>query len=150
MTSMARSGERSALTPSDDDLQGVDIEAASPSRRGSARRADSIAIWKISIRFFSPPEKPTLRPRRSISKSILRLVAVASRGLEELRRAHLGLAARLALGVDGSAHKGQAGTPGISSGYWNGQEDAPGRPFVGPQRQEVLAVERVAVPPVTS
>ena len=42
------------------DLEGVDVEAESVSSR-IAMRGLSIAICRISTRFFSPPEKPSLR-----------------------------------------------------------------------------------------
>src|SRR5574337_832429 len=54
---MARSGLRSALTPL------ATMRRASMSRPESvssrmASLGSSTAIWKISLRFFSPPEKP--------------------------------------------------------------------------------------------
>ena len=66
MTIIERSGERRRLTPS------ATILSASMSRPESvssstASRGCKTAICKISLRFFSPPEKPTLTARRSIS-----------------------------------------------------------------------------------
>src|SRR5918998_1048555 len=69
MTRKARSGERSAFTPSDT------MRSASMSRPESVssrmqKDGWSRAICRISMRFFSPPEKPTLRARLSISRGI--------------------------------------------------------------------------------
>ena len=63
---IARSGLRSALTPFET------IFSASMSRPESvssriASRGSSTAIWKISLRFFSPPEKPSFTERLSIA-----------------------------------------------------------------------------------
>ena len=51
-------------------------------------------IWTISARFFSPPEKPTLTGRLSISASMPSSAAWLSRELDELGAGQLGLAAR--------------------------------------------------------
>ncbi len=50
-------------------LERVDIETESVSSR-IASFGSSSAIWKISLRFFSPPEKPTLTARETIWLSI--------------------------------------------------------------------------------
>ena len=69
MTTIARSGERSALTPSET------IFSASMSRPESVSSStqsfgSSSFICRISARFFSPPEKPTFSGRFSIAMSI--------------------------------------------------------------------------------
>ncbi len=67
----ARSGLRMALTPCDT------IRSASMSRPESvssstASAGSSTAMWKISLRFFSPPEKPSFTERSSIFSSTSR------------------------------------------------------------------------------
>src|SRR3990167_9576221 len=114
MTSIPRSRARRALTPP------ATIFRASMSRPLSVssrmrKRGSSMAIWKISIRFFSPPEKPTLSARFSMSKLIFRALAVA----------------RAFLRNSGDLQR-----------ILERQEDPPGRPFVGFQGQQVLAVQR--------
>ena len=83
------------------------------------RRGSSTAIWKISLRFFSPPENPSLTEREAsllsssttarFSRIIFRnSVAVIGGWLKYSRLALT--AARMKLTID---------TPGISTGYWN-------------------------------
>ena len=65
----ARSGLRSALTPP------ATMRSASMSRPESvssrmASVGSSTAIWKISLRFFSPPENPSLTGRFSSDASM--------------------------------------------------------------------------------
>jgi hypothetical protein len=48
-----------------DNPQGVDVEAGIGLVE-NRRRGSSTAIWNISLRFFSPPEKPSLTDRLSI------------------------------------------------------------------------------------
>ena len=71
MRSMPRSGERMALTPL------ATIFSASMSRPESVSSrmlyfGSSIIIWRISLRFFSPPEKPSLTERAVNFRSISR------------------------------------------------------------------------------
>ena len=77
-----------------------------------------MAIWKISLRFFSPPEKPTLTSRRAnspfictkaiFSLSSFRYSAGVSSGRPcALRRADTAAFMKLVML-----------TPGISTGYW--------------------------------
>src|SRR3977135_1061499 len=71
MTTIARSGERSALTPS------------AATRSASMSRPESIssrmqtagstrALCELSLRFVAPPENPTLTPRLSMSCGMFR------------------------------------------------------------------------------
>jgi hypothetical protein len=56
----------------------------------------SSAIWRISLRFFSPPEKPALTGRFSRKSSIsTSSIAFSSRSAQEGDRVELLLAARL-------------------------------------------------------
>ena len=84
MTSIARSGLRSALTPA------ATIRSASMSRPESvsskmASAGSRIAIWRISLRFFSPPENPSLTERLmklgSISTSCIFSLASARKSI---------------------------------------------------------------------
>jgi len=68
-TIIDRAGVRSAFTPA------ATIRSASMSSPESvssrmARTGSSTAIWKISLRFFSPPENPSFTERRTSSSSI--------------------------------------------------------------------------------
>ena len=91
-----------------------------PESVSSSTQSDgsSSAICKISLRFFSPPEKPTFNGRFSISGSILSSFAFSR-------------TKRRKSGVDSSAcpralrtaftavrRKVMVATPGISIGYW--------------------------------
>ena len=101
----------------------------------------SIAIWKISLRFFSPPEKPTLTARCSRSSPMS-----SSLQLGPHRRAGTGRRrARARRGAGATAlsavrRKYMLFTPGISTGYWNARNTPVARPLVRRQRQQVAAV----------
>ena len=55
------SGPAARLTPSETIAQGVDVEPGIGLVQQGDTTGFSIAIWRISIRFFSPPEKPSFR-----------------------------------------------------------------------------------------
>ena len=83
-----------------------------------ASRGSNIAIWKISFRFFSPPEKPsfTLRFASLLSNSTIARFSrisfrnsVADTGFKPLYSRCAFTAARM---------KFTMLTPGISTGYW--------------------------------
>ena len=57
-------------------------------------------IWTISARFFSPPEKPTLTGRLSISMSIRSSRRLLARQLEEIAARERLLPARAALRIE--------------------------------------------------
>ena len=61
--------------------------------------------------------------------------------LEEIGGRDLILAARLALGVEGGAQEGEAGDARDFDRILEGQEHAPGRPLIGLQRQQIIAVQ---------
>ena len=111
-------GRRMLLAPA------ATIRSASMSRPESvssriARRGSRIAIWRISLRFFSPPEKPSLTERvmklRSISTSFIRSVASARKSMAS--RSSRPRARRTALSA--VRRKDELPTPGISTGCWN-------------------------------
>ena len=75
----------------------------------------SIAIWRISARFFSPPEKPSLRWRevnaRSTSSSSIACWSWVRNSLTWIGSSRLALIAM--------RRKFATETPGIDTGYWN-------------------------------
>ena len=60
----------------------------------------STAIWKISLRFFSPPEKPSLTGALQQVLVICTSFIFSRTSLQELHRVQLRLAAVLADGVE--------------------------------------------------
>ena len=82
------------------------------------KRGSSIAIWKISLRFFSPPEKPSFTERfasllsistNSFFSRMVRKKSVAESGSRFLYLRCSFSAVRI---------KFTMLTPGISTGYW--------------------------------
>ena len=88
-----RSASRSAFTPSATGFQRVDVGPLSVSSR-IANFGSSTASWKISLRFFSPPENPSFTPRLSRLVGQMRHLDL-SRTSEALHRIQFRLAARL-------------------------------------------------------
>ena len=66
---MPRSGERMALTPLATILRASMSRPESVSSR-TQYFGSSIIIWRISLRFFSPPEKPSFTARAVNLRSI--------------------------------------------------------------------------------
>ena len=78
----------------------------------------SIAIWNISLRFFSPPEKPsfTLRLVSLLSSSTIERFSLIS-----LRKSPAGMGSKpwyLRLAFKAARMKLTIETPGISTGCW--------------------------------
>ena len=104
-----------------DHPQGVDVEA----RIGFIENCESgsrSAIWRISMRFFSPPEKPALSARLSMSWLILSLPADAltrfmKSGVESSSSPRC-----LRWAFKAALRKVKVATPGISTGYWNARK----------------------------
>ena len=118
ITSIARSGERSAFTPSDTTRSASMSRPESVSSRISSDGSKS-AICRISIRFFSPPEKPTFSGRFSMSKS-MRSRLDASRTSFRNAGAETSSSPRARFCAFSAVRTNvRAGTPGISIGYWN-------------------------------
>ena len=139
MTSIARSFERSALTPS------ATMLSASMSRPESVSSSthsvgSSSAICRISERFFSPPEKPTLTGRFSISMSMLSLPALSLHELHELGRRQLRLPALLAQRIGRRAQERQAGDARDLHRVLEGEEHALGGALVGLHLEDAFAV----------
>ena len=101
---IARSGPRRRLTPP------ATIRSASMSRPESvssriASLGSSTAIWKISFRFFSPPEKPSLTGARDellVDLDELRLLLDER---EEVDRVELGLPRCLRIALSAALRK---------------------------------------------
>ena len=142
------SGVASLLTPS------ATIRMASTSRPESVSSrmeslGSSIAIWNISLRFFSPPENPSftdllasLESSSTIalfSRISLRKSAAFIGSLPSYFRFSL-MAARMKLVID---------TPGISTGYWNERNSPSWARSSGFMARRSLPLN-TAVPPVTS
>ena len=93
----------------------------------------------ISLRFFSPPEKPTLSGRRSIS-----CVTLSRSETSRTLRTKSGVdssacAALLALGVQRRLEERHGGDAGNLDRILEGEEDAGGGALVGLHREQVLA-----------
>ena len=85
-----------------------------------------MAIWRISARFFSPPEKPSLRYRRANSWSTPSS-SICSRS--SLRNSRIGIRSSPSLRsglrtlVTAWRRKLATDTPGIAVGYWNARNN---------------------------
>src|SRR5215470_10053841 len=80
------------------------------------------AICKISLRFFSPPENPTLTPRRSISCSMPSLPATSR---TRLRNSGVEISSSprfLRCALSAVRRNVMVATPGISNGYWKARK----------------------------
>ena len=108
----------------------------------TARRGSSIAICRISLRFFSPPEKPTLTARRSISWLDAEMGRGLAHPLHEIRRREFALAARLALRVERGAQERHGGDARHFDRILERQEQALGGALVRRHAENALAVEQ--------
>ena len=75
-------------------------------------------IWTISARFFSPPEKPTLTGRLSISASMPSAAAWARASLMNSAPDRSGSPRARRCVLSASRRNWSDDTPGISTGYW--------------------------------
>ena len=120
----ARLGPTSAFTPF------ATIRSASMSRPESVSSSTaifgfSIAICRISTRFFSPPEKPSLRYRDASSRGTLRSSIAASRLRPELGDRDGSSSppfAALRVALIALRRKLVTVTPGIACGYWKARK----------------------------
>ena len=98
------------------------IRSASMSRPESvssrmASRGSSTAIWKISLRFFSPPENPSFTERP------VKLSSIATNFIFSRAKARKSIASssssprRLRIALSAVRRKYRLPTPGISTGY---------------------------------
>ncbi len=114
---IARSGARRALTPSATTRRASMSRPESVSSR-TASRGSRIAIWRISFRFFSPPENPSLSERwrnaSSIWSSFMRFLTSERKSTASSS----GCPARRRFALSAARRKVALDTPGISTGYW--------------------------------
>ena len=106
-----------------------------------ARAGSRTAIWKISFRFFSPPEKPSFTARvheRLVDVHELRLLL---HEVQEVDGVQLGQPAVLADRVQRRLQEVDVAHPGDLDRVLEGQEDALAGALFGRQGQEVLALE---------
>src|SRR5262249_22237292 len=115
----------------------------------TARRGASSAICRISLRFFSPPEKPTLTPRRSISRSMPSLPAASFTRLRNSGVDSSGSPRFLRCALSAVRRNVMVATPGISSGYWNARKMPRAARSSGSSASRSTP-SNVTVPPVTS
>ncbi len=117
-------GPTSALTPFATMLQRVDVQPGV----GFVQHRDlglEHAIWRISTRFFSPPEKPSFRYRDASSRGTLSSSIAAS---SSVRNSGIGtgssspLFAALRCALIALRRKLVTVTPGIACGYWNARK----------------------------
>ena len=94
------------------------------------------------MRFFSPPEKPTLSGRRSISCSILSLRRGFAHTAHEVGRREVRFAARAPLRVERRLEEGHRRDAGDFDRILKGEEHALGGALVRRQIEDVLAVEQ--------
>ena len=127
-----------------DDLAARRCRGRCRSRRGSRGCGSSIAICSTSLRFFSPPEKPTLTLRFSMSSAMPSRFAFARTSLQELHGVQLRLAAmRGAWALSAVRRKLALPTPGDLDRVLEGQEHARRAPAppapspAGPGRRSV-------------
>ena len=78
----------------------------------------SIAIWNISLRFFSPPEKPTFTSRFANSPFICTSAIFSLRSFRYSAGLSSGSPAALRRALIAAFMKLVMLTPGISTGYW--------------------------------
>ena len=94
------------------------------------------------MRFFSPPENPSLTERRQHALVDVEILGLLADQLHELDRVELRLAVVLALGVERGLQEVGVVHAGDLDGVLEGHEDAFARPLVGIHLEEVLALEQ--------
>ena len=101
-------------------------------------------IWTISARFFSPPEKPTLTGRLSMSASMPSVAACAlARRMNSAPR-KLGFAARPALRIEAFAQELEVAHAGDFDRILEAEEQPGGGAFVRFEGEEIDPSRRAA------
>ena len=98
----------------------------------------SSSSCRISWRFFSPPEKPSLTLRSAKAESMSRPAIAVLTSLTQCRS--FGASPRMAVAAE--RRKFDTDTPGHLDGVLHGQEHAGTRALVDAHRQHVSAVQR--------
>ena len=101
----------------------------------------STAIWKISLRFFSPPEKPSLTGAAQHALVDVEKLRLLLDQLHELHRVELRLAAVLAHGVERGLEEVGVVHAGDLDRVLERHEDAFAGALVGVHLEQVLALE---------
>ena len=101
-----------------------------------------IPICTISLRFFSPPEKPTFTRALHHVHVEAERVRLLAREAQEIARRKLRLAARAALGVERGAQELDVGDAGNLDRILEAEEHALRGALVRLQGEQILAVER--------
>ena len=112
-------------------------------------RGSSTAICRISLRFFSPPEKPTLTGRFSISASMSSAFAFSRTSLRNSAAFSSASPRALRWALSAVRRKVMLPTPGISTGYWNAR-NSPAAARSSGSIASRSAPSSVAVPSVTA
>ena len=114
-----------------------------PESVSSSTQSDgsSSAICRISFRFFSPPEKPTLSGRRSISWVTCSRSETSLHLAHEVGRRQFVQPSLLALGVQRGLEERHRRDARNLDRILEGEEDARRRPLVRVERQQILAAE---------
>ena len=103
----------------------------------------SSAICRISLRFFSPPEKPSLTLRSRKAGIHVEQLHLLAHEIVELERIELVLAAlRPAPCCRRAAGTALLATPGISTGYWKPRNTPARARSSGVEFEQVLAFEQ--------
>ncbi len=148
MTSAEKPGPRSRFTPSATSFSASMSRPESVSSR-MAKRGRSSDICSISLRFFSPPEKPSLTPRLSIS-SVMPSSRISTRACLRNCMASSSASPRaLRTAFSAVRRKVALPTPGSSTGAWKARK----RPATARSSGSIAsrsAPSKLAVPPVMS
>src|ERR1700722_3631557 len=113
------------------------------------RLGSKSAICKISLRFFSPPEKPTLTPRRSMSCGMFSRVATSRTFLRKSGVENSLSPRALRWAFSAVRRNVMVATPGISTGYWNARNTPFAERSSGDISKRPSPLNRIS-PPVTS
>ena len=109
----------------------------------TASRGSSIAICRISLRFFSPPEKPTLTARRSMLLADAELGRGRRAPASGIPASTIPASPRaLRCAFSAVRRKVMVATPGISTGYWKARNTPLAARSSGSMLQDALAVEQ--------
>src|SRR5215213_5654068 len=107
----------------------------------TASLGSSTAICKISLRFFSPPEKPSLTERDISPASISTTFARSARRSLNSKGSSSSSPRCLRFSLYARRRNCAFDTPGTSTGYWNARK-TPSRALVRREFEQVPALEQ--------
>ncbi len=105
-----------------------------------ASLGSKIAICRISSRFFSPPEKPTLRARLSISSLTFSVLALARTSFSTPMASRSASPRLRRWAFSARLEEGHGGDAGDLDRILHRQEDALGGAFFRRHRRQVFAI----------